>query len=114
MGSTITTNTTLRKVFLTTHMKVLGVGFHTEEDDVAFVVHRPLYPETPVYVDGRFFDIRPLELWMSKVTIPGRGGEVLRYSWVANPERRAMLAHQSRCLYPPVDHLGDAVAEMSR
>lgn len=46
--------------------EVIGVGIHTEEYE-NFVVYRPLYPSS-VYVAGKFFDVRPLEMWMGDVT----------------------------------------------
>ncbi|MES2985784.1 MAG: DUF1653 domain-containing protein [Patescibacteria group bacterium] len=50
--------------------QVVGVGYHTEEDDVHFVVYQPIY-ESSVYKAGKFFDIRPLEMWMGNVEIDG-------------------------------------------
>lgn len=51
--------------------EVLGVGFHTEDDsreeDKNLVVYRPLY-ESSVYKAGKFFDIRPLSMFLEKVT----------------------------------------------
>ena len=50
--------------------EVVGVGFHTEDDcrpeDVHMVVYRPLY-ESSVYKAGKFFDLRPLEMWMENI-----------------------------------------------
>jgi hypothetical protein len=50
--------------------EVLGVGCHTEDDcrpiDANMVVYRPLY-ESSVYKAGKFFDIRPLEMFLEKV-----------------------------------------------
>ena len=55
--------------------EVMGVGYHTEDDcrpeDANLVVYRPLY-ESSVYKAGRFFDIRPLEMFMESVTKEGR------------------------------------------
>lgn len=54
--------------------EVIGVGFHTEDDcreeDKHLVVYRPLY-ESSVYTAGRFFDIRPLSMFLEKVTKDG-------------------------------------------
>jgi hypothetical protein len=51
--------------------EVIGVGYHTEDDcrpeDVNLVVYRPLY-ESSVYKMGKFFDIRPLEMFLENVT----------------------------------------------
>lgn len=46
--------------------EVMGVGHHTEAEGVYMVVYRPLY-EAFVYVNGKMFDIRPLEMFMEKV-----------------------------------------------
>jgi hypothetical protein len=51
--------------------EVMGVGAHTEKDSVFFVVYRPLY-ESSVYLAGKLFDIRPLEMWMENVTKDGK------------------------------------------
>lgn len=54
--------------------EVVGVGVHTEDDcrpeDANMVVYRPLYPAS-VYNAGKFFDLRPLEMWMGDVTKEG-------------------------------------------
>lgn len=54
--------------------EVIGVGFHTEDDcraeDKNMVVYRPLY-ESSVYKAGRFFDLRPLSMFLEKVTKNG-------------------------------------------
>ena len=51
--------------------EVMGVGHHTEENNVYFVVYRPIY-ESTVYLQGKFFDIRPLEMFMEQVTKEGK------------------------------------------
>jgi hypothetical protein len=57
--------------------EVLGVGIHTEDgcvpEDENMVVYRPLY-ESSVYTAGKFFDIRPLGMFMENVT---KGGKTL-------------------------------------
>lgn len=54
--------------------EVMGVGFHTEDDclpeDANMVVYRPLY-ESSVYTAGKFFDLRPLEMFMQNITKDG-------------------------------------------
>jgi hypothetical protein len=54
--------------------EVIGVGFHTEDDcrpeAVNMIVYRPLY-ESSVYKAGKFFDIRPLGMFMESVTKDG-------------------------------------------
>ena len=56
--------------------EVMGVGFHTEDncrpEDSNVVVYRPLYESAPVYQAERFFDIRPLEMFMEDVTKEGK------------------------------------------
>ncbi len=51
--------------------EVMGVGIHTEDDcrleDANMVVYRPLY-ETSFYTVGKFFALRPLDMWMGEVT----------------------------------------------
>jgi hypothetical protein len=55
--------------------EVMGVGYHTEDDcrplDVNLVVYRPIY-DSSVYVAGKFFDIRPLDMFMESVTKDGK------------------------------------------
>ncbi len=55
--------------------EVMGVGYHTESDcrpeDVNMVVYRPIY-DSSVYAAGRFFDIRPLDMFMESVTKDGK------------------------------------------
>lgn len=55
--------------------EVMGVGYHTEDDcrpiDVNMVVYRPLY-ESSVYTAGKFFDIRPLSMFLENVTKDGK------------------------------------------
>lgn len=60
--------------------EVVGTGVHTEEDcrpeDSSMVVYRPLY-ESEVFTNGKFFDLRPLEMWMGQVT--HEGSEIPRF-----------------------------------
>ncbi|MEO8638102.1 MAG: DUF1653 domain-containing protein [Candidatus Taylorbacteria bacterium] len=53
----------------------IGVGCHTEEDcrkeDSNMAVYRPLY-ESSAYNAGKFFDLRPLSMWMGDVTKDGK------------------------------------------
>ncbi len=55
--------------------EVMGTGFHTEDDcrpmDTNMVVYRPLY-ESSVYTAGKFFDIRPLSMFLENVTKDGK------------------------------------------
>lgn len=54
--------------------EVIGVGMHTEDDcrpeDANLVIYRPIY-ESSVYKAGKFFDLRPLEMWMGNVEKDG-------------------------------------------
>lgn len=56
--------------------EVMGVGCHTEDDcrpeDMNMVVYRPLYEEASAYKAGKFFDLRPLEMFMENVTKDGK------------------------------------------
>lgn len=51
--------------------EVMGVGCHSEDDcapeDANMVVYRPLYEDARVYKAGKFFDLRPLEMFMEDV-----------------------------------------------
>jgi hypothetical protein len=72
--------------------EVMGVGFHTEDncrpEDVNLVVYRPLY-ESSVYVAGKFFDIRPLGMFMEDVTKNGRA--LPRFARITDPRVIAEL-----------------------
>jgi hypothetical protein len=50
--------------------EIVGVGHHTEEDGVYFVVYRPIY-ESSVYKEGKLFDIRPIEMFMENIIKDG-------------------------------------------
>jgi len=56
--------------------EMVGVGCHTEEDcrpeDANMVVYRPLDANAPIYTAGKFFDLRPLEMFMESVTKDGK------------------------------------------
>lgn len=55
--------------------EVLGVGCHTEDncrpEDENMVVYRPLY-KSSVYKAGKFFDLRPLKMFMEDVIISNK------------------------------------------
>ena len=55
--------------------EVVGVGHHTEDDcqpeDANMFVYRPIY-ESSVYMAGKLFDLRPLEMWMGEVIKDGK------------------------------------------
>lgn len=67
--------------------EVVGVGVHTEDDcrpeDTNMVVYRPLY-EASVFKAGKLFDLRPLEMWMGKVS---KNAKVMpRFERITDPE----------------------------
>jgi hypothetical protein len=67
--------------------EVVGVGCHTEDDcrpeDANMVVYRPLY-ESSVYKAGKFFDLRPLSMFMENVT---KNGQIIpRFQKITEPE----------------------------
>ncbi len=80
--------------------EVIGVGYHTEDDcrpeDVHLLVYRPLY-ESSVYTAGKFFDIRPLEMWMGDVTKDGR--TFPRFSKISDPKIVAELEVIKKKMY---------------
>ncbi len=51
--------------------EVVGVGHHTENDTDFFVIYRPLY-ESTVYKMGKFFDVRPVDMFMEEVNKDGQ------------------------------------------
>src|SRR5262245_58980169 len=63
--------------------EVLGVGHHTEADGVFFVVYLPLYESAGVYKAGKYFDVRPLEMFMEKVNKEGK--EIERFTKITDP-----------------------------
>jgi hypothetical protein len=56
--------------------EIVGIGCHTEDDcrpeDANLVIYRPLYEEASVYKAGKFFDARPLAMFMEIVTKNGK------------------------------------------
>ena len=80
--------------------EVMGVGCHTEDncrpEDANMVVYRPLYPAT-VYSAGKFFDLRPLEMWMGMVN---KGGNIVsRFTKITDPEIIAQLKSIKKKMY---------------
>jgi|SRR3989344_3697920 len=67
--------------------EVVGVGCHTEDDcrpeDQNMVVYRPLY-KSSVFEAGKLFDLRPLEMWMEKITREGK--TFPRFQKITDPE----------------------------
>lgn len=67
--------------------EVIGVGIHTEDDcrpeDANMVVYRPLY-QAKVFIAGKFFDLRPLEMWMGQVT--KNGNTFPRFTRITDPD----------------------------
>jgi hypothetical protein len=69
--------------------EVMGVGHHTEDEDAFFVVYRPIYEEAKVYKIGKFFDIRPLEMFMEDVTKEGK--TFPRFQRITDPDTISKL-----------------------
>ena len=63
--------------------EVVGVGHHTEDEVTNFVIYRPLY-ESSVYLAGKMFDVRPLEMFMEEVTKDGK--TFPRFTKITDPE----------------------------
>jgi hypothetical protein len=65
----------------------VDVGIHTEaaedEADATMAIYRPLYKEAFVYTYGKFFDLRPLAMWMEDVTKDGK--TFPRFSKITDP-----------------------------
>lgn len=80
--------------------EVIGVGHHTEDDcrpeDANMVVYRPLY-DALVYRMGKFFDLRPLEMWMGDAEYQGK--KVQRFMRIRNPDIIKELEAKRREMY---------------
>lgn len=80
--------------------EVVGVGIHTEDDcrpeDAHLVVYRPLY-EAKVYTAGKFFDIRPLDMFMENVTKDGK--TFPRFQKITDPDTVQKLGTIKRDMY---------------
>lgn len=80
--------------------EVMGVGIHTEDDcrpeDAHLVVYRPLY-EASVYKAGKFFDVRPLSMFMENVTI--QGNTVPRFKKIEDSTVIAQLTALRNAMY---------------
>jgi hypothetical protein len=67
--------------------EVIGVGMHSEDDcrpeDANMVIYRPIY-ESSVYKAGKFFDLRPLEMWMGNVIKDNKTFK--RFKKITDPE----------------------------
>ncbi len=81
--------------------EVIGVGIHTEGDcrpeDANMLVYRPLY-EAVVYTAGKFFDLRPLEMWMENVKKDGRSFP--RFQKITDPAIIVELEIIKKKMYP--------------
>jgi hypothetical protein len=82
--------------------EVVGVGCHTEDDcrpeDASMVAYLPLYDNASVYRAGKFFDLRPLDMWMG--TVERDGHTVLRFQAISDPEVVAELTLIKHQMYP--------------
>lgn len=55
--------------------EIVNIGHHTEIEGLpesAMVIYAPLYPEAGVYMEGKRFDVRPLDSFMSKAEKNGK------------------------------------------
>ncbi len=81
--------------------EVVGVGIHTEDDcrpdDANMVIYRPLY-EASVFKAGRFYDIRPLNMWMEQVDA-GNGTMEPRFKRITDPDVIRQLDTIKRKMY---------------
>lgn len=77
--------------------EVLGVGFHTENDDHR-VVYRPLY-KSPVYkaVGKIAFDLKILEEWMGNAEKDGK--PIPRFTKITDPSALKQLEDIKRLMY---------------
>ncbi len=80
--------------------KIVGVGYHTEDDcrpdDIHMVVYKPIY-ESSVYTAGKFFDIKPLTLWMSDKEKDGQ--MISRYVEIIDPSIISQLEEIEKEMY---------------
>ena len=76
--------------------EVVGVGHHTEDEVTNFVIYRPLY-ESSVYLAGKMFDVRPLEMFMEEVTKDGK--TFPRFQKITDPEICAKLEKLKQEMY---------------
>jgi hypothetical protein len=80
--------------------EVMGVGYHTEDDcrpeDIHLVVYRPIY-ESSVYTAGKFFDIRPLTMFMEDIE---KGGKIMhRFTKITDPKIIEQLEKKRQEMY---------------
>ncbi len=55
--------------------EIINIGHHTEIQGLkesAMVIYAPLYAQAGVYVEGKHFDVRPLEMFLEEVTKEGQ------------------------------------------
>jgi hypothetical protein len=76
--------------------EIVGVGHHTEDEVTVFVIYRPLY-ESSVYLAGKMFDVRPLEMFMEEVTKDGK--TFPRFQKITDPELCAKLEKLKQEMY---------------
>lgn len=81
--------------------EIMGVGHHSEDDcrpeDAHLVVYRPLYESAAVYKAGKFFDIRPLGMFVE--TVVKDGVEMPRFAKITDPELIAKLEKVRKEMY---------------
>ena len=79
--------------------EVLGYGMHTEMHDDPngeLVIYRPLY-EAFVYKKGKWFDVRPLGMFMEEVTKDGKTYQ--RFQKITDEEIIKKLEERVREMY---------------
>lgn len=80
--------------------EVIGTGYHTEDDcrseDVNMVVYLPLY-ESSVYKAGKFFDIRPLLMFMENINKDGK--TFPRFTKIIDPDIILKLQEIKKQMY---------------
>jgi hypothetical protein len=79
--------------------EVLNIAHHTEInglDEGAMVIYRPLY-ESFVYKAGKYWDARPLKMFMDTVKLDGK--EIPRFSKITDPKIISELEKIKRQMY---------------
>ena len=80
--------------------EIIGIGHHTEIDGLsesAMVIYAPLYEESSVYQNDKHFNIRPLDMFVSKVTKNEK--TFSRFKRVTNIDTIAKLQKIKKKLY---------------
>ncbi len=75
----------------------INAAHHTEEENTYLAIYAPLYESAMVYQEGKFFDARPLEMWMG--TIEKDGVTRLRFEKITDEGVIAELKEIKAKLY---------------